>query len=164
MGSADRRDLFAKIIEEARSKYRFVIHGYVLMPEHFHLLMTEPEVGDPSVVMKVVKERFSRQVHANKKCATGEKSGRVWEKRFYDFNVWTTRKRVEKLRYMHRNPVKRGLVDRPEQWAWSSFRAYLFGEPGPVRVRFQEWPLKVNARPVQHFGGLEYPLIRTEHE
>ena len=35
---------------------------------------------------------------------------------------------------MHRNPVKRGLVAEPDQWTWSSFRAYLYGEPGPVRV------------------------------
>ncbi len=49
----------------------------------------------------------------------------VWQKRFYDFNVWTEQKHIEKLRYIHRNPVKRGLVDRPEQWEWSSFRSYL---------------------------------------
>jgi hypothetical protein len=49
-------------------------------------------------------------------------------------NVWTARKRVEKLRYMHRNPVQRGLVASPELWRWSSFRAYLFGEAGPVAV------------------------------
>jgi hypothetical protein len=54
--------------------------------------------------------------------------------RFYDFNVWTERKRIEKLRYIHRNPVKRGLVAAPEQWRWSSFRWYLCGEVGPVRI------------------------------
>lgn len=53
--------------------------------------------------------------------------------RFYDFNVWTGKKRVEKLRYMHRNPVKRGLVAAPEDWQWSSFR-YSTGETGLVRV------------------------------
>ena len=47
----------------------------------------------------------------------------VWQARFYDFNVWTELKRVEKLRYMYRNPVKRGLVAEPEQWDWSSFRS-----------------------------------------
>ena len=57
-----------------------------------------------------------------------------WQARFYDFNVWTTKKRVEKLRYMHRNPVKRGLVNSPEEWRWSSYRFYLLGEAGPVRV------------------------------
>src|SRR6185312_14462143 len=65
----------------------------------------------------------------------------VWQKRFYDFNVWSERKRVEKLRYMHCNPVKRGLVAKPDQWKWSSFRSYMYGERGLVRVNFQEWPL-----------------------
>jgi REP element-mobilizing transposase RayT len=55
-------NLFLSILEQARQKYRFVVHGYVIMPDHFHLLMTEPEVGDPSVVMKVVKERYSRKL------------------------------------------------------------------------------------------------------
>jgi putative transposase len=59
---------------------------------------------------------------------------RIWQHRFYDFNVWTDRKRIEKLRYIHRNPVKRGLVSEPDQWKWSSFRAYAYLEDGPVIV------------------------------
>jgi putative transposase len=59
---------------------------------------------------------------------------RVWQPRFYDFNVWTEDKRIEKLRYMHRNPVTRGLVVEPEQWRWSSYRSYAFGEVGLVRI------------------------------
>jgi putative transposase len=58
----------------------------------------------------------------------------VWQRRFYDFNVWTARKRIEKLRYMHRNPVARGLVQEPEQWPWSSYRSYAFKEEGAVRI------------------------------
>jgi putative transposase len=168
LGSAWWRDLFLQLLEEARCKYRFVVHGYVVMPEHFHLLMSEPQVGDPSVVMKVVKERFSRQVH-RKRAGTTQmwlwKPEPVWQKRFYDFNVWTERKRVEKLRYMHRNPVKRGLVLAPEQWAWSSFRAYAYGERGVVGVRLHEWPLEMKRRPVESFGGGESrPLIRKVRE
>ena len=53
---------------------------------------------------------------------------------YYDFNVWSERKRVEKLRYLHRNPVRRGLVASPEDWAWSSFRHYLTGEEGVVEI------------------------------
>jgi REP element-mobilizing transposase RayT len=56
------RNLLLEILEEARRKYRFVVHGYVVMPEHVHLLMTEPEQGDPAVVMKVIKQGFARQV------------------------------------------------------------------------------------------------------
>lgn len=60
--------------------------------------------------------------------------GRIWQPRFYDFVVFSDKKRVEKLRYMHRNPVKRGLVLEPEQWRWSSYRQYAYGEAGPVVV------------------------------
>src|SRR6266480_2655097 len=67
-----------------------------------------------------------------------EEEQRVWQRRFYDFNVWSERKRVEKLRYMHRNPVKRGLVLEPEQWEWSSFRSYAYQDVGRVRVNL--WP------------------------
>jgi hypothetical protein len=49
-----------------------------------------------------------------------------------DFNVWT--ERIDKLRYMHRNPVERGLVESAEHWRWSSFRWYLYGEAGAVRI------------------------------
>jgi len=173
LDSAWRRDLFLTILEEARCKYRFVVHGYVVMPEHFHLLITEPEVGDPSVVMKVLKERFTRKLRTEGAplIASFAMSGiprpepaKIWQKRFYDFNVWTERKHVEKLRYIHRNPVKRGLVEKPEQWKWSSFRAYLYGETGPVRVNFQEWALEIKTHPVQSFAEVESPLIRKERE
>jgi putative transposase len=59
--------------------------------------------------------------------------GHIWQRRFYDFIIFTDKKRVEKLRCMHRNPVQRGLVLKPEDWLWS-FRHYAYGEPGPVLV------------------------------
>ncbi len=174
LDTGKRRDLFLRILEEARRKYRFVVHGYVLMPEHFHLLITEPERGDPSVVMKVVKQRFARRFNRRRQrpaaaqmALWGAVPDRVWQKRFYDFNVWSEPKRIEKLRYMHRNPVKRGLVERPEQWLWSSFRAYLYGEVGAVRVNYQEWPLEVERRPVEKFNDesrTQRPLIRKRRE
>ena len=52
LGTGERRDLLLRVLEQARQKYRFVVIGYVVMPEHFHLLITEPDVGDPSVVMR----------------------------------------------------------------------------------------------------------------
>ncbi len=64
--------------------------------------------------------------------------GRIWQPRFYDFVVFSDKKRVEKLRYMHRNPVKRGLVLEPEQWEWSSYRSYANQEGG--RVQINPWP------------------------
>jgi putative transposase len=136
-----RRNLFLKILEELRREHRFVVLGYVVMPEHFHLLMSEPQVGNPSTAMQSVKQRFAQRVvrrrrRRNDAQAVLWEAGPmpVWQPRFYDFNVWTERKRVEKLRYMHRNPVKRGLVQEPEQWLWSSCRYYKYGESGLVRL------------------------------
>jgi len=113
------------------------------MPEHIHLLITEPEVGTPSTVMQVLKQRTAHALLPRRKrrdlrqrslFADEVRRRAFWQARFYDFNVWTTKKRVEKLRYIHRNPVKRGLVEAPEQWRWSSYRFYFLGEAGPVRV------------------------------
>jgi putative transposase len=136
LSSAARRDLFLKTLEQVRCRYGFAVVGYVVMPEHFHLLISEPEKGDPSVIMQVLKQRFAGQV-LQAQDQLGDRmleEGHVWQRRFYDFVVWSEAKRVEKLRYMHRNPVKRGLVMEPEDWAWSSFRYYAYGEAGPVLV------------------------------
>ena len=57
--------------------------------------------------------------------------------RYYDFPVWTEAKRVEKLRYVHRNPVSLGLVQRPEEWKWSSFTHYATGMEGTVEIESQ---------------------------
>jgi putative transposase len=157
LGSARRRDLFLRVLEQTRQRYQFVVLGYVVMPEHFHLLISEPEKGDPSVVMKVVKQRFTRRVGKKRKAQqlelwSARDDEHVWQKRFYDFNVWSERKRIEKLRYIHRNPVRRALVESPEQWAWSSFRAYAYGEKGRVRVNFQEWVAQIKPRKREEFG------------
>jgi len=117
------------------------------MPEHIHLLISEPDRGNPSIVMQVLKQRFARRVLSElRRKERSDQSrlwqdtlevGHVWQHRFYDFVVHTENKRVEKLRYMHRNPVKRELVLEPDQWAWSSFRWYALGERGPVVVNEQ---------------------------
>ena len=140
LGTARRRDLFLRLLEQTRQKYCFVVVGYVVMPEHFHLLISEPQVGNPSKLMQVVKQRFAQRIlrRRRKPITQGSlfegQALHVWQPRFYDFNVWTERKRIEKLRYMHRNPVKRGLVLEPEQWRWSSFRWYWRKEQGLVKV------------------------------
>lgn len=137
-----RRDAFLRVLEQTRQKYDFTLVGYVVMPEHFHLLISEPVDGDPSLVMKVLKQRVARRLLPRKRAASAQKDlwsepeppRHFWQKRFYDFNAWSRRKEIEKLRYMHRNPVKRGLVSSPELWRWSSFRSYAYGEKGLVAV------------------------------
>lgn len=76
----------------------------------------------------------------------------MWQRRFYDFVVWSHAKRLEKLRYIHRNPVKRGLVLEPEQWPWSSFRHYAYDEAGLVLVDEQQ-PAELKFRNLERNGG-----------
>jgi len=141
--TARSRDRFLSVLEQTRKRYRFVLVGYVVMPEHIHLLLSEPEVGTPSTVMQVLKQRTARALLPKKKPGDPRQSnlfGKIpertpfWQTRFYDFNVRTEKKRVEKLRYIHHNPVKRGLVAEPEDWRWSSYRSYSLDEPGAVGV------------------------------
>jgi REP element-mobilizing transposase RayT len=62
LDTGERRDLFLRILEEVRKEHRFVVLGYVVMPEHFHLLISEPQVGTPSTTMQSVKQRFAQRV------------------------------------------------------------------------------------------------------
>ena len=154
LGSARNRDLLLRVLEQVRRRYRFVVLGYVVMPEHVHLLISEPQRGNPSGVMKALKQGFARRLLFRCRRTRDSKQmslwqapverGRIWQPRFYDFVVFSEHKRVEKLRYMHRNPVKRGLVQEPQQWAWSSFRHYAYGEVGSVLVNeFQKAELRI---------------------
>ncbi len=122
--------VFEQELEAVRRRYGFAVAGYVLMPEHAHLLVGEPSRSTLSVVLQVLKQQTSRKL---------KQRGAVqfWQRRYYDFNVWSEAKRVEKLRYMHRNPVKRGLVEKPEDWPWSSFRHYATGLEGMVEIESQ---------------------------
>jgi len=154
LGTARRRDLLLTVLEQVRKRYEFVVVGYVIMPEHIHLLISEPQKKNPSTVMQALKLGFARRVLAQARRRRNPSQANlfdhapqhIWQKRFYDFNVWTEHKRIEKLRYMHRNPVTRGLVASPELWRWSSFRDYFLGETG--RVTVNEWEvLKMKLRP-----------------
>jgi putative transposase len=140
LGTGRRRDAFLRILNEVRERYQFWLVGYVVMPEHIHLLISEPKVGTPSTVMQVLKQRVAQSLHRKPRQrrnpdqmrlwseAPKEASRSLWQRRFYDFNVWSARKRIEKLTYMHKNPVKRGLVAEPQLWMWSSYRFYQSGE------------------------------------
>jgi putative transposase len=84
------RDLFLEVVERVLRRYRFMVAGYVVMPEHVHLLFGEPERGDPSVVMKVLKQSFARRLLGILRLAPRQSSlgnpalsqSRIWQRRF----------------------------------------------------------------------------------
>ena len=106
------------------------------MPEHVHRLISEPALGTPSTVMQVFKQRVSRRLRGKVRRRNTRQmplwsnpadSGKLrgfWQRRFHDFNVFTEKKKNEKLHYMHSNPVKRKLVRQPHHWPWSSYNFY----------------------------------------
>jgi putative transposase len=115
------------------------------MPEHVHLLLSEPGRGNPSRVLQVLKQGVSRALRKRpRKSSTAQLTLRFapaqpdapafWQRRFYDFNVWSEKKLKEKLDYMHRNPVERKLVLHPKDWAWSSWSHYEKRETGLIRI------------------------------
>ncbi len=101
------------------------------MPEHVHLLVSEP-----------VRRTIASAIQSLKKSSSllaidVERATALWQKRYYDRNIRDYAEFIEKLQYLHRNPVKRGLVQRAEDWAWSSFRHYALHENCGVEIESQ---------------------------
>jgi putative transposase len=106
-----------------REKYKFRLLGYVVMPEHVHLLLSEPPTH-PLSVLGSLKRSVSKKLP----------EAPFWLPRYHDFNVFSPAKRLEKLRYLHRNPVARGLVSTPAEYPWSSFQTYATRVQSTVKI------------------------------
>ncbi len=118
--------IFESGLERVRRSFGIYVYAYVVMPEHVHLLVSEPERGTLAEALKSVKQGVSRRLIGN--------AERFWQKRYYDLNIRNYRQFGEKLGYIHHNPVKRGLCTRPEDWEWSSFRSWATGMEGRVEI------------------------------
>ena len=104
------------------------------MPDHVHLLIGEPPAAPPSTILQVFKQRLSRRMRDRKRARKeqfslpfaepGDALRRFWQRRYYDFNVYSQAKVLEKLHYMHANPVKEKLARHPADWPWSSWCFY----------------------------------------
>ena len=149
LGMVRARNLFVKELGRVRQEYGFLLVGYVVMPNHVHLLISEPKRGTPSTVLQMLKQRVSRKMRKNKRPTPKAQLSlmfpkfipdlpQFWQARFYDFNVYSKGKKREKLNYMHANPVIRGLVKHPRDWRWSSWEFYQGGVAGFVAVDVEE--------------------------
>jgi putative transposase len=107
------------------------------MPEHVHLLMNEPPAILVSLFLKSFKQETSRRLKGDRK--------QFWQIRYYDRNLSGEQERSDVIRYIHRNPVKRGLVTAPELYRWSSFNHYASGQQGTVEIE-SEWTAALRSR------------------
>jgi putative transposase len=129
------RRIFESALERVRRSFRLQVYRYVVMPEHVHLLLSEPQ-----------------------RDSSGDRTAPLKQKRYYDFNIRNHPQFVEKLRYIHRNPVRAGLCERPEEWEWSSFGHYATGGEGRVEIE-SEW----TARKRERAAGKLCPAIGLPH-
>jgi putative transposase len=127
------------------ARFPFALVGHVIMPDHVHLLISEPAGCTPSKVIQVFKQRVARKLRARRRVSCSqlalsfpnedEVDLRFWQRRYYDFNVHSRRKLREKLDYMRANPVQEKLVRHPRDWPWCSWSAYV-GKPAMLPVDF----------------------------
>ena len=117
---------FLEILGEVRTQCAFRLAGYVVMPEHVHLVLDEPPGAKPARIIQILKQRVSRKLRESGEIVPQDlmEKKRFWQRRYFDFNLYSEEKLREKLDYMHLNPVKRGLVLHPREWQWSSWSWY----------------------------------------
>jgi putative transposase len=138
---------FVETLRQLRQETGFLPLGWVLMPEHFHLLIRPQPAAATVGFMQELKKRSAQEIIAvlarsqdRSRCRTllarlrlpptvhSDPYHRLWQRRYVPFNVFTEKKYMEKLDYMHNNPVMKGLVSSPDQWPWSSFRFYYLND------------------------------------
>ena len=124
LSTPEAKNTFLKLLDRTRELYKFEVGGYVVMPDHVHLILSEPELKPLATALQIIKQRFSK----------ARPETEVWEERYHDFNIKSFDKFSEKLHYIHGNPVKRGLVQTPEAYEWSSYQTYTYNKPSLVQI------------------------------
>jgi putative transposase len=143
LSSAETNSAVEAILEETRARHSARLYAYVLVPEHMYLLLNEPPGILLGQFLKAFKQMASRRLKSSIKGSTDH----FWQARYYDENIHGEEARSEVIRYIHRNPVKRGLVERPEQFPWSSYSHYTTGNRGTIEIE-SEWTAWQRERPL----------------
>ena len=147
------RRCFVRRLDEVRQEWHFLLIGWVLMPEHFHVLIKPEPAETTPLIMKGLKEESAKRIlrtlrenlqfpWCRKTLARlrlpstvhDESHYRLWQRRFYPFNVFSDSKLKQKLDHTHNNPVTRGLVSSPGDWPWSSWRFYCLEDESILRM------------------------------
>ena len=133
LNTDNAKQFFIESLELVRKKHGFKLYGYVLMPEHVHLVLHPPDEKRLGLLIREIKSRAARAFFASTDHATG-RTNVFWQRRCYDHNCRTVDTVREKIIYCHQNPVKRGLVDEPGLWRWSSYNWYQGERDVPLKA------------------------------
>jgi putative transposase len=132
--SPRERDCVLSAIDACRNRAPFGLFGYVVMPNHMHLLIS-PRAETIFATMSRIKRATQLQIHLAR-----ERSVPIWQARYFDSVIRRVRAFWEKLEYIHQNPVAAGLSARPEDWKWSSYAAYHKTGVPPIEADGIELP------------------------
>ena len=126
------REKFLSYLESATERYRAVVHVYCLMNNHYHLLIETPS-GNISQIMHHIKTAYTAYFNTKH-----ERSGHLFQGRYKAIVIDADEYAREVSRYIHLNPVRAGLIEKPEEYRWSSYQYYIFksGAPPVAQERF----------------------------
>ena len=114
--------LLARAFNRARALHPFYLTAWVFLPDHWHAICAPVYPTTISLAVKSVKQSSMTGIN-QRRSAEGE----LWQSRFFDRALRTVQEYNEKVEYIHLNPVKAGLVRRPQDWPWSSLKEYSGG-------------------------------------
>jgi putative transposase len=123
-----------KDLEFYRNKYGFLLHGYVIMPDHMHLLLSLKEKGNISKVMRDLKSHTAQMINGLLK-----RKGTLWQQGFYDHVIRDERDFRTRINYIHRNPLTSGLVKDVQDYRFSSFANYFMEDESLIRIDRLQW-------------------------
>ncbi|MCO5186337.1 MAG: transposase [Anaerolineae bacterium] len=118
----NRVAILRETMREAQIHHPFGMKGYVILPDHCHLLLQLKGETDISKLMHSIKRNFTRNVKHQEGIIEPTK---LWHRSFHDHVIRDERDFYNHLHYIHYNPVKHGLTTRPETYAHSSYREYV---------------------------------------
>jgi putative transposase len=123
------RSLICQLLEELRTKHRFAIAGYVVMPTYIRVLISEPSAATVETVILALRKRYQRRYNVSVRSDEP-----AWEKTFSDIHVLSIDQITGCLSLMHEAPVKAGFVEKPSDWEWSSAQRYAGLPEGVVTI------------------------------
>jgi putative transposase len=127
------KNAFIAELKALRSKYRLRLLGYVLMPDHVHLVLDLPDHLRLGRIIGELKSLSARRYFSTIGSQRGHQNV-LWQKRCYDHNCRTPESVVKKVNYCHNNPVRRGMVSEPGDWLWSSYNWYSGRREVPIEI------------------------------
>jgi putative transposase len=147
------RSIVVEVINEVRAQTGLKLLGYVIMPDHIHLVLVPPIDGKVGFIIGEIKRISARKIHRRLKVADsnlltklsvtrrGLNKFAFWQKRCFDHNCRTEEAVWTKVKYCHDNPVKWGLVKTPGEWRWSSYNCYHGEGDFVLEVDFEGCPI-----------------------